>query len=120
MKVEGVAGFAEVSGRLFPFFNIPLGTDDIQIIQRTSVMPFLIVGNDSKTASTGAFKMHCFVSVLVLGRSVPMSTTTNTSNKRPLNIMYNTFFTFYLIIIHFPAFVEPSCFMSPCLVIFSM
>ncbi len=35
-------------GCLFPFFNIPLGTDDIQIIQRISVMPFLIVGHDSK------------------------------------------------------------------------
>lgn len=35
-------------GSFFPFFNIPLGTDDLQIIQRTSVMPFLIVGNDSK------------------------------------------------------------------------
>ncbi len=62
--------------------------------------------------------MHCFVSVLVLGRSIPMSTTTNASNKRLLNIMYNTFFTFYLIITHFPAFVEPSCLMIPNLVIF--
>lgn len=35
-------------GCLFPFFNIPLGTDDIQIIQRISVMPFLIVGHNSK------------------------------------------------------------------------
>ncbi len=35
-------------GCLFPFFNIPLGTNDLQSIQRTSVMLFLIVGHDSK------------------------------------------------------------------------
>lgn len=35
-------------GSLFPFFNTPLGTDDLQSIQRTSVMPFLIVGHGSK------------------------------------------------------------------------
>ncbi|WP_455162301.1 hypothetical protein [Tannerella forsythia] len=64
MKVEGVAGFAEVSGRLFPFFNIPLGTDDIQIIQRTSVMPFLIVGNDSKNGINRGIQnaLFCFCS----------------------------------------------------------